>query len=55
MREWIIEHGIAVRHLALPASYPNVTDADLDETDRLLRATAHGAVLLIDGLALAGR
>jgi glycosyltransferase involved in cell wall biosynthesis len=49
--ELLPEHGIAVRHLALPASYPNVTDADLDETDRLLCAASKGAVLLIDGLA----
>jgi glycosyltransferase involved in cell wall biosynthesis len=49
--ELLPEHGIAVRHLPLPASYPNVTEADLDETDRLLGATPDGAVLLIDGLA----
>jgi glycosyltransferase involved in cell wall biosynthesis len=44
-------HGIAVRHLALPASFPSPSEADLEETERLLRATAEDAVLLIDGLA----
>jgi glycosyltransferase involved in cell wall biosynthesis len=45
------EHGVAVRHLALPASFPHPTEADLAETDRLLQTTPDKAVLLVDGLA----
>lgn len=44
-------HGIQATHLALPGTYPTPTEADLDETERLIGATAKDAVLLIDGLA----
>jgi len=43
------DHGIAVRHLELPGSFPSPSPADLAETTRLL-AGASG-VLMIDGLA----
>jgi glycosyltransferase involved in cell wall biosynthesis len=43
--------GLTVRHISLPASFPHPTEADLTETERLLRVTPHGAVLLVDGLA----
>jgi glycosyltransferase involved in cell wall biosynthesis len=43
--------GISVRHVTLPASFPDASDSDLAETDRLLRATPMDSVLLIDGLA----
>lgn len=43
--------GVTVRHIQLPASYPHPTDADLAETERLVRQTSDGAVLLVDGLA----
>lgn len=43
-------HGVAVRHVALPGSFPHPTQADLAETSRRLR-DASGRVLLIDGLA----
>lgn len=45
------EHGIAVRHLALPGSFPSPSAADLSETTRLLAKTAAGSVILADGLA----
>lgn len=44
-------HGVDMRHLALPGSYPAPTDADLEETARLIAATPRDAILLIDGLA----
>jgi glycosyltransferase involved in cell wall biosynthesis len=44
-------HGVSVRHVPLPPSYPHPTEADLAETERLLRATPEGTVLLVDGLA----
>lgn len=44
-------YGIATRHLALPASFPNPTEADLATSERLLGATPADARLLIDGLA----
>jgi glycosyltransferase involved in cell wall biosynthesis len=51
----LIDHlpdcGIAVRHCALPGSFPQPSDADVIETFRALRATAKDDVLLIDGLA----
>jgi glycosyltransferase involved in cell wall biosynthesis len=42
---------VSVRHIPLPASYPHPSEADLAETERLLRETPKGAVLLLDGLA----
>jgi glycosyltransferase involved in cell wall biosynthesis len=47
----IPEHGIAMRHLALPGSYPDPSADDLAETARLVAGTAPDAVLLVDGLA----
>jgi glycosyltransferase involved in cell wall biosynthesis len=44
-------HGVSIRYVPLPSSYPHPTDDDLAETDRRLRATVPGAILLIDGLA----
>ncbi|WP_406853695.1 glycosyltransferase family 4 protein [Alsobacter sp. KACC 23698] len=43
--------GVAVRHLALPGSFPWASVADLAETQGLLQGTPEDAVLLIDGLA----
>ncbi len=45
------QFGVHVRHLALPASFPLPTEADLAETARALRAVEPGSVLVIDGLA----
>ncbi|RDJ25350.1 glycosyltransferase family 1 protein [Bosea caraganae] len=50
LREWR-ETGVTARHLALPGSFPNPSEADLAETERLLRAQPDDSVLLIDGLA----
>ncbi len=44
--------GCAVSPIALPASFPYPTDADLDATRRLLRGGARDA-LVVDGLAYA--
>ena len=44
-------HGIAVRHVALPGSYPEPTEFDLQETARVLAALPADIVLLMDGLA----
>jgi glycosyltransferase involved in cell wall biosynthesis len=43
--------GIAVRHVALPGSFPTPADRDLAETARALREVAPPAVLIVDGLA----
>jgi glycosyltransferase involved in cell wall biosynthesis len=45
------EEGIAVRHLALPAGYPDPSPTELIETLESIAATPRDAVLLIDGLA----
>jgi glycosyltransferase involved in cell wall biosynthesis len=45
------EQGLAIQHIALPASFPHPDEADFAETNRLLRATPERAVLLVDGLA----
>lgn len=50
LAEWR-EMGIAARHLALPSSFPNPTEADLAETGRLILSQPYDSVLLIDGLA----
>lgn len=42
--------GVRVHHVALPASFPDPSAADLAESLRLIRAAASG-VLVIDGLA----
>lgn len=47
----LLGHGVDVRHIALPGSFPAPTAADLGETERLIAATGPGDVLLIDGLA----
>lgn len=43
--------GVSVKHVALPASFPNPTDADIARTRSSLRADRKGSTLLIDGLA----
>ena len=43
--------GVEARHLQLPGSFPDLTPADLAETERLLHSQPADAVLLIDGLA----
>jgi len=43
--------GVAIRHLALPGSFPDPTPADLAVTERCLAAVAAESVLVIDGLA----
>lgn len=45
------EQGVPVRRLPLPGSFPDPSEADLAETERLLHATPEGAVCLVDGLA----
>lgn len=50
LREWR-EMGVAARHLALPGSFPNPTEADLAETGRLILSQPYDSALLIDGLA----
>jgi glycosyltransferase involved in cell wall biosynthesis len=44
-------HGIAVRHIALPGSFPAPGVDDLAITARVLRECDPGAVLIVDGLA----
>jgi glycosyltransferase involved in cell wall biosynthesis len=43
--------GIAIRHLALPAGYPDPAPADLAASAALVADTPPDAILLIDGLA----
>lgn len=43
--------GLAIRHLALPGSFPDPTPADLADTERCLAGVAAESVLVIDGLA----
>lgn len=45
------DQGIAVKHLRLPGSFPNPTDADLATAGRQLAGVAPTAALVIDGLA----
>jgi glycosyltransferase involved in cell wall biosynthesis len=45
------EHGVTLRHLQLPGSFPHPSAADLADTTRLLRE-APRAPILFDGLAL---
>ena len=49
--ELLLHNDVAVRHLALPGSFPAPSAADLAETNRRLSDTSADAVLLIDGLA----
>jgi glycosyltransferase involved in cell wall biosynthesis len=51
MLELLPAQGLSVHHVALPASFPNPTEDDLAQTERLLRSTPESTVLLIDGLA----
>jgi glycosyltransferase involved in cell wall biosynthesis len=44
-------YGVRARHAALPAAFPVPTLRDLAETERLLRDTPAGSILMIDGLA----
>ena len=45
------KEGVAVRHLALPAGYPDPTLTELAETLERIVAMPRDAVLLVDGLA----
>jgi glycosyltransferase involved in cell wall biosynthesis len=45
------QFGIAARHLKLPGSFPDPSEADLAETARILAGVAAGVVLIVDGLA----
>jgi glycosyltransferase involved in cell wall biosynthesis len=45
------QFGVAVRHLALPGSFPAPSAADLAETRRLLARVPAETVILADGLA----
>lgn len=45
------QHGVAVRHVALPGSFPAPSGADLQETARILASLSAHTVLLVDGLA----
>ena len=49
--ESLPEHGVTVRHLALPGGFPDPSPDDLAETARLIVKTPPDSVLLIDGLA----
>ncbi len=46
------EHGVDLRHVALPGSFPHPSKADLALTREALDACDDDAVLLFDGLAL---
>jgi glycosyltransferase involved in cell wall biosynthesis len=50
LREWRAA-DVTACHLALPATFPFPTSADLATTERLLAETAPDDVLLVDGLA----
>ncbi|MFA5957939.1 glycosyltransferase family 4 protein [Hyphomicrobium sp.] len=43
--------GVPASVLPLPASFPNPTDDDLEETRRAIAARPSGSVLIVDGLA----
>ncbi|WP_332686675.1 glycosyltransferase family 4 protein [Bosea sp. (in: a-proteobacteria)] len=43
--------GVAARHLELPGSFPDPSEADLAETGRRILSQPYDSVLLIDGLA----
>ena len=44
-------HGVRVRHVALPASFPAPTARDLEKTAQLVAELPRNAALLADGLA----
>jgi glycosyltransferase involved in cell wall biosynthesis len=44
-------HGVQVRHLALPGSFPMPSAEDLKTTSRLLATSEAGAPIIVDGLA----
>ncbi|WP_204322423.1 hypothetical protein, partial [Streptococcus pneumoniae] len=44
-------HGVALRHLALPGSFPAPDRAALASTRDILAAIDPEAILLVDGLA----
>lgn len=50
LAEWA-QMGVAARHLELPGSFPDPSEADLAETGRLILSQPYDSVLLIDGLA----
>ncbi|MER0239499.1 glycosyltransferase family 4 protein [Fulvimarina sp. MAC8] len=43
--------GWAVRHLELPAGFPDPSDDEIAETTRLFAAIENGSIVLVDGLA----
>lgn len=43
--------GVNVRHLALPAAFPNPSAVDIAETDQAIARLPTSSVLLLDGLA----
>src|SRR5262245_1031586 len=45
------QFGIAAQHLELPGSFPDPTQADLAETERVLGAITSTTALIVDGLA----
>ena len=45
------ELGVKVMHVALPGTYPNVSDADLADTAAIVKGLPEECLLLIDGLA----
>ncbi len=49
--ELLPDFGVPVSTLALPVSFPNPTDQDLEETRRILAARNPDSVLVVDGLA----
>jgi glycosyltransferase involved in cell wall biosynthesis len=49
--ELLPEFGWRIRHVELPADYPNPDQKSLEETARALDATPSDALLIIDGLA----
>ena len=51
LMELLPSYGIEARHLELPSGFPNPSPADLDKTEKLIKATGQHARLLIDGLA----
>lgn len=44
-------HGVPVRHVVLPGSFPSPSEADLAETTWLLAGVGSDAIVMVDGLA----